>query len=294
MYFNNRTYLFINGNFHLAKEAGISPYTQSLHYGYAVFEGIRAYATTEGTHIFKAEAHFERLLNSANLLHMNTTYNVEELISISYKLLKKNNLTNAYLRPVIYVGEQMTLRPSAVAHLMICTWRWAKYFGDQTLNLKVSKYAKISPKAVHVEAKVSGHYVNNILASQEVRSAGYDEALMLDEKGFVAQAPGANFFFEKDGTLYTAPEGAIFSGITRQTILEIAKELGIEVKQKHFKPEELGNIDAAFLTGTATEVAQIATINDVKMKLTIEQSLGTTIAEAYRKRVRTQHQTPVI
>jgi len=130
MYFNHRTYLFVNGEFKLAKETGISPYTQSLHYGYAVFEGIRAYETTEGVHIFKAEAHFERLLRSAKLLYMKVDYTVEELINISYKLLKKNNLTNAYLRPLVFVGEQMTLRPSAVAHVMICTWRWAKYFGN--------------------------------------------------------------------------------------------------------------------------------------------------------------------
>ena len=156
MYSNNKTYLFVNGEFKLAKETGISPYTQSLHYGYAVFEGIRAYETAEGVHIFKAEAHFERLLRSAKLLHMNVNYNVEELINISYKLLKKNNLTNAYIRPLVFVGEQMTLRPSAVAHLMICTWRWAKYFGDETLKLKVSKYAKLSPKAIHVEVHIAG------------------------------------------------------------------------------------------------------------------------------------------
>jgi branched-chain amino acid aminotransferase len=289
MYYNDDTIVFLDGKWIPAKEAKVSIYNQTMHYGNGVFEGIRAYQNTEGSNIFKAKEHFERLVYSAKKMHIKLTYSVEELTHIAYTLLDKNELVDAYIRPLVYAGTSMALMPSNESHVFMAAWKWEKYLGDKPLNIMLSSYERPNPKSCHVEAKVVGHYTNSILATQEAKSLGYDEALLLDMNGNVAEAPGANFFYEKDGVLYTPPTGSILPGITRATVIELAKELDIKVVEKHFTIDQVYSADNAFFVGTAVELAPIASINGEKLKGTWENSAGHNIYLMYRQKVRFNH-----
>ncbi|MBO2010586.1 branched-chain amino acid transaminase [Hymenobacter negativus] len=283
MYFNSDTLAFVDGEFVKADEAQVGAYAQSLHYGYAVFEGIRSYATPSGTQIFKAQEHYERLHYSCRSIGLPFNYSVEELTDITYQLLEKNNLSDAYIRPLVYAATpNMTLKHATSSNLLIAVWDWGKYLGDQSLRLTISPYQRPNPNAVPIEAKVSGHYVNSIIASSEAKGRGYDEALLLDMNGYVAEGPGANFFFEKNGELFTAPKGSILRGITRNTIIDLAREAGISVTEKFFTPDELQGATGAFYTGTAAEVVGIAAIDELEFSTPFAETLGAQLAERYR------------
>lgn len=283
MYFNSDTLAFVDGEFVKADEAVVGAYAQSLHYGYAVFEGIRSYATPGGTQIFKAKEHYERLQYSCSSIGLPFNYSVEELTDITYQLLEKNGLADAYIRPLVYAGApNMTLKHATSSNLLIAVWDWGKYLGDQSLRLSISPYQRPNPKAVPIEAKVSGHYVNSIIASSEAKGRGFDEALLLDMNGYVAEGPGANFFFEKGGELFTAPQGSILRGITRNTIIDLAREAGISVTEKFFTPAELEGATGAFYTGTAAEVVGIAAIDELEFSVPFSETLGAQLAERYR------------
>lgn len=284
MYYNENTLVFLNGNVLKAKEAQTSLYSQTLHYGNGVFEGIRSYDTPGGVRIFKAKEHYERLLYSAGKMHIRLNYSVQELTTLSYEVLEKNNLKDAYIRPLAYLGPNMSLTPTEEVNLFIAAWEWGKYLGDKLLNIMVSSYQRPNPKSCYVEAKVSGHYTNSILATTEAKQKGFDEALMLDMNGNVAEGPGANFFYEKKGKLYTSPLGNILPGITRATVLEIAKELDFEVEERFFKPHELENADSAFFTGTAAEVAGIESVDRKKFGLKWENSIGYVLSKKYKQK----------
>jgi len=285
MYYNKDTKIFLDGKWLKASEATTDLYAQTLHYGNGVFEGIRSYKTEDGTHIFKAKEHYERLKYSAELMHINLDYTPEELTALSYELLEKNNLNNAYIRPLVYLGANMSLQPTDKVHVMLCAWEWGRFLGDKPLNLMTSSYQRPNPKSTHIQAKVVGHYTNSILATTEAKRNGFDEALLLDMNGKVAEGPGANFFYEKDEVLYTCPLGNILSGITRKTVLELAKELGIELVEKFFTPEDVYEADAAFYTGTAVEIAGIASLDGHEFRLKWEDSLGYDLARAYQCKV---------
>ncbi|MTI38715.1 branched-chain amino acid transaminase [Fulvivirga lutimaris] len=289
MYYNNDTTVFLDGKWIKAKDASSGMYNQTMHYGNGVFEGIRAYQSTEGSNIFKAKEHFERLIYSAKKMHIKLPYSVEELIQIAYTLLDKNELVDAYIRPLVYAGDSMSLMPSNDSHVFMAAWKWEKYLGDKPLNVMLSSFQRPNPKSCHVEAKVVGHYTNSILATQEAKELGYDEALLLDMHGNVAEGPGANFFYEKDDVLYTPPAGNILPGITRATIIELAKELDITVVEKHFTIDDVYKADNAFFVGTAVEVAPIASINGEKFKGAWEDSAGHNIYLMYRQKVRYNH-----
>lgn len=281
MYYNKNTVIFLNGDYVKANEAKTDLYAQTMHYGSGVFEGIRSYNTNEGVKIFKSKEHYERLLDSAKKMHIDLKFSVEELTAFTYEVLKQNNLTDAYIRPLVYLGANMSLTPTAEVHVMICAWEWGKYLGSKLLNLGLSSYQRPNPKSCHVEAKVTGHYINSILATTEAKANGYDEALLLDPNGFVAEGPGANFFMQKDGKLFTAPLGNILPGITRATVIDLARKNGIEVVEKHFTVEEVYQADSAFYTGTAAEVVGINSLNDYKFPLNWDDSLGKILSEKY-------------
>jgi branched-chain amino acid aminotransferase len=285
MYYSKNTVLYLNGKFIKAVDATTDLYSQTLHYGYGAFEGIRAYNTTQGTKIFKAYEHYERLRHSCVSVGIPFEYDTEELIQVTYKLLKKNNLKDAYIRPLVYCSPNMTLTTPRAVFLMIAVWEWGKYLGDSLLKLCISSYQRPNPQSVKVEAKITGHYVNSILATSEAKVRGYDEALMLDMNGHIAEAPGANFFFERDGVLYTPPAGHILPGITRSTVISICRELDIPVQEKYFKPEDLADADSAFLCGTAAEVIGIESVDAKSFALEWKESLGATIQEAYKSQV---------
>jgi branched-chain amino acid aminotransferase len=179
----------------------------------------------------------------------------------------------------------MSLTPTDEVHILLCAWEWGKYLGTNLLNVMTSSYQRPNPKSCHVDAKVTGHYVNSILATTEAKNNGFDEALLLDANGYVAEGPGANFFFEQNEVLYTSPIGNILPGITRATIFELCKELGFKIVEKYFTPEEIKGADSAFFTGTAAEVAGIKSIDNIPFKLNWEDSLGYILQAKYNRRV---------
>ncbi len=285
MYYDANSTVFKDGRWIKGADAMTGDFNQTLHYGNGVFEGMRAYENENGCNIFKAKDHFDRLLYSASRIHLRIPYTSEELVQIAYQLLDHNNMHNAYIRPLIYSGENMYLAPADDCHIFMGAWKWAKYLGSKPLNVMVSSWERPNPKSTIIDAKITGHYTNSILATTEARKLGYDEALLLDMNGHVAEGPGANFFFEKDDILYTPPAGHILPGITRRTVMELAHELGIRVVEKFFTIDEVYQADHAFFCGTAVEIAPIASVNGEKLPGEWENSAGYNIYLMYRQKV---------
>ena len=286
-YYNENTILYLNGEFVKASEAKMDFYSQSLHYGYSVFEGIRSYKTSAGeTKIFKAEDHFVRLQNSAEALNMPYTWTTAELIEATYETLAKNNLQDAYIRPVIYAPANMSFAKNEQSFIVIEVWEMQPFLGEKLLRVMTSSFQRPNPKGFKIHAKAAGHYVNSILASQEAKSNGFDEALLLDMNDHVAEGPGANVFFEKDGKLFTPAPGNILSGITRATVIEICDELNIKVEEKFFTTAEMKAADAAFYCGTAAEIIGWESLDEAKFPIPWNQTLSRQIQTAYSARVK--------
>jgi len=285
MYYKDKTIIYVNGKYINANKANTNLYSQTLHYGNGVFEGIRSYNTEDGVRIFKAKEHFDRLHYSAKKMHLDLNISSKELEKISYQLLSLNKLKNAYIRPLVYLGENMSLSKCKDVNIVIMIWEWDNYLGDQLIRVMSSSFQRPNPKSCHVEAKVVGHYTNSILATTEAKNNGYDEALLTDCEGYVAEAPGANFFVEKDEVLYTPPRGNILAGITRQTVFEIAEELQIKVVERKFHISDLKNADIAFLCGTAAEIVGIKSIDEFMFPLDWNNSISSLIQRKYKMRV---------
>lgn len=285
-YYNDNTIIYLNGELVKASEAKTDLYGQSLHYGYAVFEGIRSYKTESGeTKIFKAVEHYDRLKNSAEAMNMPYTWTTKELIAATYEVLTKNNLQDAYIRPVVYAPANMSFVKNTESFITIQAWEMQPFLGDKLLKVMTSSFQRPNPKGFKITAKASGHYVNSILASQEAKGKGFDEALLLDMNDFVAEGPGANVFYEKDGKIFTPSLGNILPGITRATVLEICDELGVTVEEKQISIAELKNADAAFFCGTAAEVIGFESLDETKFPLLWKDTLSKTIQEAYKHKV---------
>lgn len=284
-YYNANTLIYLNGTFVKASTAQTDLYGQSLHYGLAAFEGIRAYKTHNATRIFKAKEHFDRLKRSCDLVGIPYNWDNKDLIKMTYSLLEKNNLKDAYIRPLIYCEPNMTLVAPDKANIMICAWEWGAYLGEKQLKVCVSPFQRPNPKSTFVEAKISGHYINSILATTDAKKRGFDEALLLDMNENVAEGPGANIFIEKDGKLFTPVLGNILAGITRATVIELCKILDIEVVEKTISVDELKNADNAFFCGTAAEIIGIHTIDDTVYRQRWSDSIGYTIQRAYKNLV---------
>jgi branched-chain amino acid aminotransferase len=282
MYFNEKTIIYLNGNFVKASEANTDLYSQTLHYGYGVFEGIRAYDTHNGSRIFKPREHYERLKNSCQLINIPFDYDIDDLINQTYKILELNHFKDAYIRPLVFCGPNMSLtKPNSVS-IMICAWEWGAYLGDNLLNVTISSYSRPHPKSTKIEAKVCGHYVNSILAATEAKENGFDEAILLDTEGFLAEGPGSNLFFEKDGKLFTPKTGNILPGITRATVIDLCKNLEIELVEGEFLPKDLANADGAFLCGTAAEVIGLQSLENKKFGKDWNNTLGKKLQTAYK------------
>jgi branched-chain amino acid aminotransferase len=285
MYYTDKTTLWLDGTFRPASNATTDLYAQTLHYGYGVFEGIRSYQTAKGVRIFKAKEHYDRLKKSCELVGIPFHYSVEELTTLSYELLERNGLTNAYLRPLVYCGPNMSLSAPTSVHLMLCAWEWGAYLGDKMLRLTVSSFCRPHPRSLQVEAKVCGHYLNSILATNEAKTKGYDEALLLDHEGFLAEGPGANLFFGRGRKLFTPATGSILPGITRATVIELCAELGLELEEGKYRTEDLGKAEFAFYCGTAAEVIGIESVDGNVFSGNWNESAGKMIQDAYRCRV---------
>ncbi len=286
-YYNENSILYLNGEFVKASEAKMDFYSQSLHYGYSVFEGIRSYKTSAGdTKIFKAEEHFVRLQNSAAALNMPYTWTTSELIEATYETLAKNNLQDAYIRPVVYAPANMSFAKNEQSFIVVQVWEMQPFLGNKLLRVMTSSFQRPNPKGFKIHAKAAGHYVNSILASQEAKSNGFDEALLLDMNDHVAEGPGANVFFEKNGKLFTPAPGNILPGITRATVIEICDELNIKVEEKFFTTAEMKAADAAFYCGTAAEIIGWESLDDVKFAKPWNETFSRQIQIAYSARVK--------
>ena len=285
-YYNQDTIVFHNGEFVKASEAKMDLYSQSLHYGYGVFEGIRAYRTIIGeTRIFKEVEHFDRLKNSAEALNMPYHWTTQELIDATYEVLRRNDLHDAYIRPLVYAPANMKFDPNDRSFIVIEAWEMQPFLGEKLLRVMTSSFQRPNPKGFKITAKATGHYVNSILASQEAKAKGFDEALLLDINNYAAEAPGANLFYEKDGKLFTPGLGNILPGITRATVLELCEELEIEVEEKSFTIDELKTAHAAFFCGTAAEVIGFESIDDYVFPLNWNESVSRKIQRAYKNLV---------
>jgi len=245
------------------REATTHVLTHSLHYGLSVFEGVRAYRTERGTAIFRLEDHTDRLFNSAHIFQMAMPFDRETINEAQKEVIRANHLDSGYLRPIAFYGsEKMGVSPKgAKVHVAIAAWPWGAYLGEEGMErgirVKVSSYTRHHVNISMVRAKASGHYINSILANNEVTNEGYDEAMLLDPEGYVAEGAGENLFIVKKGKLYTPDLTSCLEGITRATVLQIAEELGLAVQEKRITRDEVYCCDEAFFTGTAAEVTPI-------------------------------------
>jgi branched-chain amino acid aminotransferase len=257
-------YIWMDGTFIPWTEAKVHVLTHTLHYGDGAFEGIRAYKTERGSAVFRLREHMERLHYSAKALGMQLPYSVEQLCEATCETLKRNNLEEGYIRPLIINGYGVmgvNPRNSPVQTIIAC-WPWGAYIPVDAADIKVSKFIRIHPDSTVADAKICGHYVNSIMAILELRGTKYHEALFLDADENIAEGPGENFFIVKNREIISPPLGAILAGITRATLIEIARDKGYTVTERRFSLTEAIAADEAFFTGTAAEVTPIGSIDD--------------------------------
>ncbi|MBP7302344.1 MAG: branched-chain amino acid transaminase [Brachymonas sp.] len=252
------------------RDAKVHVLTHTLHYGCGAFEGVRAYQTDKGTAIFRLQEHTQRLFNSAKILRMQIPFSQEQLNEAHKQVLRENKLNSAYIRPLVWIGsEKLGVSPKGnTVHAMIAAWTWGAYLGEDGLNkgirIKTSSYARHHVNITMTQAKTVSNYTNSILANMEATDDGYDEALLLDSSGFVSEGAGENLFLVKDGVVYTPDLSAgALNGITRNTVLHICKDLGLEVVQKRITRDECYIADEMFFTGTAAEVTPIRELDRI-------------------------------
>ncbi|NOV23092.1 branched-chain amino acid transaminase [Cupriavidus necator] len=250
------------------RDAKIHVLTHTLHYGMGVFEGVRAYKTPEGTAIFRLKEHTRRLFNSAKIFQMAMPFDEATLEAAQREVVRANNLESCYIRPLVWIGSEK-LGVSAkgnTIHVAIAAWPWGAYLGEEGMErgirVKTSSFTRHHVNVSLVRAKASGYYINSILANQEATGLGYDEALLLDTDGYVSEGSGENVFIVRNGVIYTPDLASCLDGITRDATLTIARDLGIEVREKRITRDEMYCADEAFFTGTAAEVTPIRELDD--------------------------------
>jgi branched-chain amino acid aminotransferase len=261
-------WIWFDGELKPWKDAKIHVLTHGLHYASTVFEGQRAY----GGEVFKLREHTNRLINSAGLLDFTIPYSADEIDAACRLVLEKNNLTDAYMRPVAWRGSEELSVPGRnnKVHLAIAAWVWPSYFSVEEklkgIRLEWSRWKRPSPETIPSHAKAAGLYMICTLSKDAAMANGYADALMLDYRGYVAEATGANVFFIKGDEIVTPLPDCFLNGITRQTVIALAKEKGLKLTERHMKPEELANFDECFLTGTAAEITPVSLVGEYKFK----------------------------
>jgi len=261
--------IWMNGELVPWDEAKVHVLTHTLHYGLGVFEGIRCYKCANGrSGIFRLRDHIDRLFQSALIAQIEIPFSKEEIEEACKDILRVNGLEEAYIRPLVFIGEGvMGVHPhDNPIRVAIIAWKWGAYLGEEALKngtrAKTSSYIRHHPNAMMTKAKICGNYVNSVLAKREVTRLGYDEAILLDPEGYVAEASGENIFIVKNGIIKTTPPTTILPGITRDTVIRLAKDKGYTVIEERFTRDELYIADEVFLTGTAAEVTPVREIDD--------------------------------
>ena len=263
--------IWMDGDLLEWSDAKIHVLTHTLHYGTGVFEGVRAYETSAGPAIFRLNDHTKRLFNSADLIGMSIPYSPEELNDAQANIVRENKLNNAYIRPMCFYGsEGMGLRADNLkVHVCIAAWDWGSYLGDDKITngikVKVTDFPKRCEKSMLHKAKASGNYLYSMLALKDALNSGFDEALILDVDNNVNEGSGENFFMVKDDILYTPRDHTVLNGITRQTIIDISKDLDLEVFEKDISVDDVKVADEAFFTGTAAEVTPVVQVDQSKI-----------------------------
>ena len=263
--------IWMDGNLVEWSDAKIHVLTHTLHYGTGVFEGVRAYETSNGPAIFRLEDHTNRLFESAKLIGMKIPYNAKELNDAQTQVVKINDLKNAYIRPMCFYGsEGMGLRADNLkVHTIIAAWDWGSYLGDDKIlngiKVKVTDFPKRSEKSMLHKAKASGNYLYSMLALKDALNSGFDEALILDIDDNVNEGSGENFFMIANNTIHTPKDDTVLNGITRQTVMKVASDLDYSVVESDISVEDVKSSDEAFFTGTAAEVTPIIQVDNVKI-----------------------------
>jgi branched-chain amino acid aminotransferase len=250
------------------RDANTHVLTHSLHYGLSVFEGMRAYDTAKGTAIFRLEEHIDRMFNSAHIYMMKMPYDRETLMEASREVVRANKLDSCYIRPIAFYGsEKMGVSPrGATVHVAIAAWPWGAYLGadgiEKGIRVKTSSFARHHINVTMARAKFAATYANSILANLEATQDGYDEALLLDVDGYVAEGAGENLFVIKNGRLYEPELTSALIGITRDTVIQLASDIGLQVTSKRMTRDDIYIADEAFFTGTAAEVTPIRELDN--------------------------------
>jgi branched-chain amino acid aminotransferase len=267
---NTADLIWLNGEFVAWEDAKVHVLTHALHYGTGVFEGIRAYETDRGTAIFRHREHLDRLEASAKLYYMDLPFSKEQIREVTHELIARNGFKSCYIRPLVWRGYgPMGLNPlENPVEAMVAVWEWGAYLGEEGkrngVRGRVSSYRRISADSLIPHAKACGQYLNSVLAKIESLKAGYEEAIMLDDKGYVCEGSGENIFVVKDGAISTPPQAAaILDGINRKSCMRIARDLGYEVVERNLVRAELALADEVFLTGTAAELTPLREIDDI-------------------------------
>jgi branched-chain amino acid aminotransferase len=250
------------------REAKVHVLTHTLHYGMGVFEGVRAYQTDKGAAIFRLEEHTRRLFDSAHIMQMKMPFDKATISEAQRQAVSQNNLDTAYIRPMCFYGsEGMGLRADNLkVHVIVAAWEWGAYLGKEALEkgirIRTSSFTRHHVNISMCKAKANGHYINSMLALQEALSCGYDEAMLLDNEGYVAEGSGENIFVVRDGIIYTPDLTSALNGITRSTLFELASTQGIEIREKRITRDEVYIADEVFFTGTAAEVTPVREVDD--------------------------------
>ena len=269
---NTADLIWLNGEFVAWEDAKVHVLTHALHYGTGVFEGIRAYDTPQGTAIFRHQDHLARLEKSAKLYYMDVPYSREQLREVTHELIVRNGFKSCYIRPLVWRGYgPMGLNPlENPVEAMIAVWEWGAYLGEEGkrngVRARVSSYRRISSESLIPHSKASGQYLNSVLAKIESVKAGYEEAILLDDKGYVCEGTGENVFVIKDGVIHTPGQAdGILDGINRKSCIQIARDLGYEVIERTIARAEVALADEVFLTGTAAELTPMREIDDIEI-----------------------------
>ena len=259
---------WVDGKYLPKDDVSISPLTHTFHYGLGVFEGVRSYEAKDGSvNIFRLKEHTERLLESANITGIEVNYDYADLFDAQIQVVKKSNLKNAYIRPLLYIGsERLGLDIEGIdSHAMVTCWEWPSYFGEDALekgiDVMVSSFTRQFPNSLMTKSKISGGYVNGIMAHDQAKKNGYQEAILLDTNGFIAEGSGQNIFIVKDNVLLTPSLNCCLNGITRRSVIQFANDEGIEVVERNITRDELYTADEIFFCGTAVEITPIRSID---------------------------------